>query len=598
MIPTFIPASLGNGNCIGTKERCCTNLKANEVLGWTTSVTLERRRRGARHRFCRTLNSVLACRVQGSSFFGIQAWPARGLDGRLLNWSGPVAGTKMAFSVVLPAFQWSADVVDGGSGFQATADVNGQASDSLEHRSNQPITREQTAENDAKRRLARNAPVPTIVLSGLEDALRLRLLGVLLHQVLRLPNPPDKQPQRVGVILSTYMAKQLGLVWNEQEEDWRVASNACADTLTTKSTIRFQDQCANRALLMPKLENLLKRRARNQVGTLPEDPTLAANPTVRADNAPSPVNIFDVQAAYGMDYIFICSPEKEEPHVVAETLARTESSLQLYALVSVVDAATARGIFTPTLRRSSTANTSVESEDSAHPSTPATSAVKDYKAITEVSSTGHESATETVQAAPAEPAPVMADTKSERPQEPGTDPIGDSETARRHHKMDRQRGSANRAQADNLVQLLVDQIEYANVVVVYDGEHSSGDCLSTALEQTSANESLAGAASIEKQCDEAPVHDVLRYLRLLNCEAQVISMNAGNEWPQVLLERILERPFEPERLLWMPTWRRVLASYAAAELVKTSPSTTGKETEAMRVTSSTPGSAADTDTGR
>jgi G3E family GTPase len=610
MISSFIPVSIVHDSRSGDRGVSKTNLSADGIFRWTERGSWRGRRAGWGHG--RVFTG--ACHCRQSVFLGLPVTGTARMSRQDRKGIGFVSGPKMTFSVVLPAFSWSADLVDSGGGFPAPGGANEQDVDAPAQDSSQAPPQEQTPEADERRRLLRSTPVPTIVLSGLDDVLRLQLLGLLLRQILRMSSIPEKQSPRVGIILPTSMANQLGLEWNEQEADWRVTAATCTEALQPSlcsifgsDQIYYQvsDHCTNRTMLLPKVENLLKRRARDQAQETLSASDAEADSASEAEKTLRPVNIFEVQAAYGMDYIFICSPEKEEPHTVAETLAQTTLSLQLYALVSIVDAATTRGIFGPTLRRAGVASALGEPDDPVASSEAAT---------TPVAPAGNRDASLETTATQGSPGPGSAEAleTASRVSDRMHDPKQDSEpqapatleTPLQQPVMDRQRGSSDRAQADNLVQLLVDQIEYANVVVVYDENTGRGSGPVSVPAQTCAEGSFGDTTNPGREPVEQPTTadpDVLRYLRLLNCEAQIITMNDGQEWPQTLLERVLERPFEAERLLWMPTWRRVLASYAAAELAKTTPapgpsssSSAEKGAETTELTASAPNRPADT----
>ncbi|BAM80887.1 hypothetical protein, conserved [Cyanidioschyzon merolae strain 10D] len=592
MLPMFAPVLQGQVIYAGylfPQERI---VQKRTVLQWSSRVPRTLTPRHARGRAWE-VRPIQHRPLTRSSFAAAPvAFNQRSLR-RSLHHVALQRNTSTIFAVVLPAFQWSADVTDGGGSDPPDASAEAAAMGAAQRPPQQTSQPTQAAESDTQRRTLRSTPVPTVVLSGLDDIARLRLLGTLLEQLLQRSPQPEERPPRVGVLLPATLATRLGLVWDEDEAGWLVNASLCTESLPSSlcsaligTHIYFEvlDNCVNQDELGPKIDQLMRRRARTPRASQAQSGSAvqsAADQTVEA--APSPVNLFQVQAAYGVDYLIVCSPEKEEPYAIADSLAHVEWPLQLLALVSVIDAAAAAEVFAPTLRQQETASVAYSPENTAQTSPASERIPTTATGITggtglEISHNDADQAlatSDTVETSRDGSSPsrgtLLHEKKTASRVEAGDVGAGDNDgaSARRPPAMERERGSASNAQADNLVQLLVDQIEYANLVVVYNQQQMPG------------RETDADVRPMRKSQDASPDPEVrtaptpsfqnlLRYLRLLNCEAQVILMHANTEWPQTLLERILERPFDPERMLWMPTWRRVLASFAATELTKTS----------------------------
>eukprot|EP00166_Cyanidium_caldarium_P000971 ctg_1436.g501 len=179
--------------------------------------------------------------------------------------------------------------------------------------------------------------LPATVISGLDRPLRAAALAALLRRL--LDGDEQYRARRVGVVLTPDLAAVLGLQPTEASDgtgtEW-LLSHANCEAHNVVSVCRaagddrvfFQviDSCQDGEQLSSAVRTLRARRCRETVSQQEAAPTDAARP----------VNLFDVRATYGVDYVLLLPAEGDDPNAVAEGLDAPDAPLQVRSLVSVL----------------------------------------------------------------------------------------------------------------------------------------------------------------------------------------------------------------------------------------------------------------------
>ena len=190
--------------------------------------------------------------------------------------------------------------------------------------------------------------LPATVISGLDRQLRAAALAALLRRL--LDGDEQYRARRVGVVLTPDLAAALGLQPSEASDgtgtEW-LLSHANCEARNVVSVCRAAgddrvffhviDSCQDREQLSSAVRTLRARRCRETVSQQEAAPTDAARP----------VNLFDVRATYGMDYVLLLPAEGDDPNAVAESLDAPDAPLRVRSLVSVLQVGALLEALTP-----------------------------------------------------------------------------------------------------------------------------------------------------------------------------------------------------------------------------------------------------------